>query len=190
MWKGLSEVIESKVGSTKPTSLLTFIENKGDCTSSLHNLLQHLTVPEIEKFLPRGCIRSVLLQTHYQKFSLHWTRRTNYFLFLFNILSYLKIIIASPFSRLFILSNSVSFSVSWQAVPRIEPCCSPLNLLQILLKCLRPDVLSQLVLASAEQGGKASPCFAVCNPVCRSQYEIWVFLNSTSLLICVQLMIH
>lgn len=165
MWKGLSEVIQSKGGSAKPTSLLTFIENKGDCTFSLHNLLQHLTVPETEKFLPKGCIRAVQLQTHYLKFSLHWTRRTNYFLFLFNVLSYLKMITISPLSLLFILSNSVSFSVSWQAIPCSEPCCSPPNLLQIHLKCLRPGILIQLVLANAEQGGKTNPGFAVCTPV-------------------------
>lgn len=160
------------MGYTKPTSLLTFIENKGNCTSSLHNLLQHLTVPETEKVLPKGCIRSVLLHTPYLKFSLHWTRRTNYFLSLFNILSYLKIIIVSPLSLLFILSNSVSFNVSWQTVPCSEPCCSTLDLLQTHLKCLRPDILIQLVLANAKQGGKTNPCFAVSTPVCKSRYEI------------------
>ena len=127
-------------------------ENKGDCTSTLHNLLQHLTVPEmIEKFVLKGCIRSVQLQIYYLKFLLWWTRRTNFFLFLFNILSYLKIIV-SPLSLLVVLSNSASFSVSWQAVTCSEPCCSPLNLLQIHLKCLRSDTLIQLFLGNAEQG--------------------------------------
>lgn len=162
---------------------MTFVENKDNCTSSLQDLLQLLTARKIEKFLPRGCIRSLLLQTHYLKFSLHWTRRTNNFLFLFNNLSYLEIIITSPIIHLFIQSNSVPFSVPWEAAPCCETCCSPLNLLQIHLECLKTAILIQLALVNAEQGGKTNPCFAGCTPVCKPQYEIRVFSSGTPLLI-------
>lgn len=124
MWKGLSEVIWSKAGYSKFTSLLAFIENKGNSTSSLHNTLQYLIFLAAGKCLPMGCIRSVLLQPHYSKLSLHWRKRTNYFLSLFNSFSYLKIIIVSPLSLLFILSKTVSFSVSWQVVSCSGPCQS------------------------------------------------------------------
>lgn len=125
MWKGLSEVMWSKAGYSKFTSLLTFIENKGDSTSSLHNTLQYLILPAAEKCLPMGCIRSVLLQTHYSKLSLRWRKRTNYFLLLFNSFSYFKIIILSHLVLLFILSKTVSFSVSWQVVSCSGPCWIP-----------------------------------------------------------------
>lgn len=114
-------------------------------------------------------------------------KKKNLFIFTFQQLLIFEDYKHTPWA---FLSNSVSSSVPWQAIPCSEPCCSPLNLPQIHLKYLRPAILIQLPLDRASYGGKTNSCFAASTPAFKSQHETWGFFNSTLLLNCVQLLIH